>query len=203
MNSNPFVEPQLSQNSGNQQNFRLQRKILDYNQEKEGPLLLFIAGMHGNEPAGVQALQNFAFFLKQQQPSIRGRIVGLIGNTKALMQKKRYLDVDFNRIWGCKGKNFQFYGPKHAAEYEEFVEIATFIETLLQQPWEEIIFVDLHTTSAPSVPFLLLGDTIRNRQFVEPMPLPKILGLEEQLKGPLLSVINEWGYISIGFEAGQ
>ena len=34
-------------------------------------------------------------------------------------------------------------------------------------------------------------------------PVPIVLGIEEYLDGPLLSYINELGYVSLGFEAGQ
>jgi hypothetical protein len=181
----------------------LERKLLDYTENKPGPLLLLIAGMHGNEPAGVSALQNLARLLEKYRPAIRGRIVGIIGNIQALKLGKRYIDTDLNRVWGYKGKTLLFRGKPHWAERQEFSAIVSILAPLLQKRWEEVIFIDLHTISAQSVPFLLIGDTIRNRRFVEPFPTPKILGLEEQLNGPLLSVINEWGYLSIGFEAGQ
>ena len=34
-------------------------------------------------------------------------------------------------------------------------------------------------------------------------PVPIVLGIEEYLNGPLLSYINELGYVSLGFESGQ
>ena len=42
-----------------------------------------------------------------------------------------------------------------------------------------------------------------NRKFSSLFPVPVILGIEEYLEGPLLSHINEHGYVSIGFESGQ
>jgi succinylglutamate desuccinylase len=33
--------------------------------------------------------------------------------------------------------------------------------------------------------------------------VPKVLGIEEYLEGPLLSYINQLGYVSLGFESGQ
>jgi hypothetical protein len=203
MNANSFLDSGALPQQKIKQSLPIQRKLLDYTQNKPGPLLLLIAGMHGNEPAGVNALQSFATFLQKHRPAVRGRIVGIIGNIKALELGKRYLDTDLNRVWGYKGKKFQFRGEPHWAERQEFTAIVDILEPLLQKTWEEVVFIDLHTTSAQGAPFLLIGDTIRNRRFVQPFPTPKILGLEEQLNGPLLSAINEWGYLSIGFEAGQ
>ena len=42
-----------------------------------------------------------------------------------------------------------------------------------------------------------------NRKFSSLFPVPVILGIEEYLEGPLLSHINELGYVSLGFESGQ
>jgi hypothetical protein len=203
MKAHSFLDSGILPQQGINVSLPLKRKPLDYTQDKPGPLLLLIAGMHGNEPAGVNALQSFATLLEKYRPPVRGRIVGIVGNIKALELGKRYIDTDLNRVWGYKGKTLQFRGKPHWAERQEFTAIVNILEPLLQKPWEEVIFIDLHTTSAQSVPFLLIGDTIRNRRFVEPFPTPKILGLEEQLNGPLLSVINEWGHLSIGFEAGR
>ena len=65
------------------------------------------------------------------------------------------------------------------------------------------MFFDLHTTSSPSVPFILINDTMNNRTLAEKYPMRVILGIEEHLEGPMLSYINDQGYISLGFEAGQ
>ena len=42
-----------------------------------------------------------------------------------------------------------------------------------------------------------------NRKFSALFPVPVVLGIEEYLEGPLLSYVNELGYVSIGFESGQ
>lgn len=48
-----------------------------------------------------------------------------------------------------------------------------------------------------------MNDSSLNRKFTQQYPLPIILGIEEYLEGPLLSYINELGYVSFGFEGGQ
>jgi len=63
--------------------------------------------------------------------------------------------------------------------------------------------VDIHTTSSKSIPFITINDALINRRFSKWFPVPVVLGIEEYLKGPLLSYINELGYVSLGFEAGQ
>jgi hypothetical protein len=64
-------------------------------------------------------------------------------------------------------------------------------------------FFDLHNTSSATIPFITVNDSLLNRKFTHQYPIPLILGIEEYLTGPLLSYINELGYVSFGFEAGQ
>ena len=49
-----------------------------------GPTVVAIAGMHGNEPSGVEGLQMAFELLKGQKDQICGEIVGISGNRRAL-----------------------------------------------------------------------------------------------------------------------
>ena len=64
-------------------------------------------------------------------------------------------------------------------------------------------FIDFHTTSSPTLPFITINDALINREFAQLFPVPVILGIEEYLEGPMLSYINEKGYVAVGFESGQ
>jgi len=66
-----------------------------------------------------------------------------------------------------------------------------------------LYFFDLHTTSSQSIPFIPVNDSLINRAFAQQYPLPLILGIEEYIEGPVLSYINELGFVSFGFEGGQ
>ena len=169
-----------------------------------GPTIIFTAGMHGNEPSGVYALQRFFAAFAERQEQVKGEVIAITGNLKALQQGVRYLDRDLNRMWYWDP--FRKTLPEHdpaVAETEEFHDITRILQAAIESRRGAMIFVDLHTTSVRSIPFVLLGDTLRNRDFALRIPVPKILGLEEQLRGPLLSYINELGHISMAFEAGQ
>ena len=65
----------------------------------EGPLLICMGGVHGNEPAGTDALKRFFTSIERQRLEIRGRMIGLAGNPPALAKGVRFLDHDLNRIW--------------------------------------------------------------------------------------------------------
>ena len=62
-----------------------------------GPTIVFFAGIHGNEPAGVHALEKV--FRELLADDIKGIVYGITGNLKALEANQRYLEEDLNRIW--------------------------------------------------------------------------------------------------------
>ena len=170
-----------------------------------GPTVLFIGGMHGNEPAGSAALYKVGDALKNIVP-LKGRVIGINGNLKALRLGKRYLEHDLNRIWLPDNIQRLFRGKLQKGEgleLDELIEINEVVEDILKSNKEEIYFIDLHTTSAPTVPFVTMSDSILNRQFCKKFSLPIVLGIEEVLIGPMLGYINDLGYVALAFEAGQ
>lgn len=187
----------------NQIDNSLVRIIGRYGGQVAGPSIFVIGGMHGNEPSGVEALQYVFQKLDQLKPNFKGEIIAITGNLKALQVGQRYIDTDLNRLWKMKPDMENLENPIASAEKEEFEEIQSMISKAISNRRGPLIFLDLHTTSAESPPFLLIGDTLRNRKFVSQLNLPVVLGVEEQLDGPMMSYINAQGHIAIGFEAGQ
>ena len=61
-----------------------QRVVGRYTGERPGPKLLCIAGIHGNEPAGVHALHRVFHALAERRIPFQGEFVGLSGNLRAL-----------------------------------------------------------------------------------------------------------------------
>lgn len=179
------------------------RIIGRYGGKHPGPLIIAIGGMHGNEPSGVMGLTSLFQKLEDEKPEFKGGIVGIVGNLSALKEQVRYHDQDLNRMWKYNQADLKLRPCDSCRERPEFDALNDLIGEILSRRKGEVIFIDLHTTSAQSAPFILIGDTMRNRNFVKNFPVPIILGLEEKLNGPLLSYINELGHISMGFEAGQ
>jgi succinylglutamate desuccinylase len=75
-------------------------------------------------------------------------------------------------------------GALDAEEAEQF-ELLRAIRGAIARARGPIYLVDLHTTSAHGLPFILFGDTLRQRRFASAVPLPVVLGLEEHLEGVL------------------
>ncbi|MGB5315137.1 MAG: succinylglutamate desuccinylase/aspartoacylase family protein [Robiginitalea sp.] len=173
--------------------------------DKPGPTVVFFGGIHGNEPAGVAALTEVLEALAREGRALEmGALIGIRGNLPALVQKERFLDHDLNRIWSRPRLESVMAKPEseRSSEEKELVLIYALLQELLQTCTPPFYFIDLHTTSSRTRPFITINDSIINRYFSRIFPVPVILGIEEYLEGPLLSYINELGYVALGFESG-
>jgi predicted deacylase len=170
-----------------------------------GPTVVFTGGIHGNEPSGVLALHDVTGLLRTNGVELNGNFIALAGNLSALAKGIRFNEEDLNRIWThSRVEELQAHSLESLKpEMIEQQELFDIISTLLINEEGPFYFIDLHTTSGPTVPFLTINDAMINRKFAEKFNLPVILGIEEYLEGPLLSYINELGYVGVGFEAGQ
>jgi len=170
-----------------------------------GPTLIFVGGIHGNEPSGVFAIHQVFQELEENKTIINGSIYGLAGNLWALERGERYHKKDLNRLW-TSARMKRLNADKMEAENEDEaqqIELFKIIQLILDKEKGPFYFMDLHTTSSKTMPFLTVNDSLLNRKFVKNYPVPIILGIEEYLDGPLLSYINEIGYVAFGFESGQ
>jgi len=170
-----------------------------------GPTLIFTAGIHGNEPSGIFALHQVLKEIEEKNISIKGNVYAISGNLTALEKGTRYIKQDLNRMWTSermqqiKSGNIEQVGEETIQQ----LNIFNIINNILTTDEGPFYFMDLHTTSSETIPFLTVNDSLINRKFTEQYPVPLILGIEEYLDGPLLSYINELGYVAFGFEGGQ
>ena len=79
----------------------LVREIGSWDKGTQGPTLLVTAGVHGNEPAGLEAIGRVLQTLHRCDAPLRGRVVALRGNLGALAVGIRYLSRDLNRGWSA------------------------------------------------------------------------------------------------------
>ena len=169
--------------------------------------VVFFAGLHGNEPAGIRALHRLLDGLGTVQDKLAGEVICLAGNLPALAANKRFLRYDLNRLWTdrtvLQARNHAIQLDPANPELNEQRELLKIIDPLLNSPPGPLYFVDMHTTSAPSVPFIAINDQLDNRRFALKFQVPGVLGLEEYLEGPMLSYLNGTGHVALAFEAGQ
>jgi succinylglutamate desuccinylase len=170
-----------------------------------GPTLIVLAGIHGNEPAGVLAVQRVLGHLQEQDVALRGRICALAGNLQALGRGVRFLQRDLNRQWlpdavaGLLARDPALDGD----EDREQRELVGLFERLLQGAAGPVVFVDLHTSSAAGPPFICLADTIDNRRTALATGVPLILCIEETIDGASLEWWSQRGVVNFAVEGGQ
>ncbi|MFY0626337.1 MAG: succinylglutamate desuccinylase/aspartoacylase family protein [Reichenbachiella sp.] len=182
-------------------NISVERIIGQINGKLRGPTIVFLAGIHGNEPAAVFALHQVFRALRFDE--IYGNVYGIAGNLWALERGTRYQKEDLNRIWDDEHIQQLERANELDAERKEQKEVYEILRGILQKENGPFYFLDLHTTSSETVPFMTVNDNLLNRKFSSQYPVPMILGIEEYLEGPLLSFVNELGYVAFGFEGGQ
>jgi len=81
----------------------LPRVLGAYEGDPDGPLMLVVGSLHGNEPAGVEAAQRVLARLAEGDTPFKGRFVAFVGSRAALAAGERYLDSDLNRAWNGIG----------------------------------------------------------------------------------------------------
>ncbi len=185
----------------------VERCIGRYDSGRPGPLFLVVAGLHGNEPAGVLAAEAILEELTRRRTPLTGRLVALSGNRGALRVARRFLARDLNRVWIDAGANAagdagHFPTPADP-EQEEQRELLEALRAEARDWPGPILLLDLHTTSADGAPFSIAADTLQCRRIAELLPIPMILGLEERIDGPLLSWIAERGHRALVMEGGS
>jgi len=171
-----------------------------------GPVLVCVAGLHGNEPAGVEALTRVLDTLTVEAYQLEGTFVALRGNQAALAERVRFVDSDLNRHWTRErlGRVTLDREPDPTvSEDADLLELHDIISDVLDQATGESYLIDVHTTSGRSPPFSTVGDTLRNRRFAMQLPLPLVMGLEEHLEGTMLEFFNDQGHVTLGLEGGQ
>lgn len=175
----------------------VKRIIGQYHGQSGGPMLVFTAGIHGNEVLSVQALQEVFKTLEAEKPSMKGSIIGLAGNLKAIESEVRYIDQDLNRLWLIEEND-----PK-VSEHREREELSEALSKLLAPHKGDVFIFDLHTTSSESSPFVMISDTLRNRELSRLIGVPIILGLLEHLIGMFIDATSRCGFPTVIFQGGS
>jgi hypothetical protein len=167
-------------------------------------MLIVVGSIHGNEPAGVLALEQVVERLESESLLVRGDFLALVGNLSAVRSRQRFIDADLNRQWSPeKLARLGSIDGGSAAEDLEQKALLEEIHVAFARARGPITLLDLHTTSAEGHPFAVFADTIRSRHFARRFPLPAVLGLEENLVGTLVDYVGLLGHIAVGFEGGQ
>jgi succinylglutamate desuccinylase len=167
--------------------------------------VIAVGGIHGNEPAGVHALERVVAAVERSNLSVVGSFVAVAGNLGGLARNQRFLDRDLNRAWTADqvaALRAQDPGRDTAEDREQRALLDVF-EECLARARGPVVFLDLHSSSAAGASFSCLADTIPNRHLAMSLPVPTILGLEECIDGAVMEFFSERGLTALAIEGGQ
>lgn len=174
-------------------------------QSRKGPCLLVSAGVHGNEPSGILALACVFKKLEARKPVFNGRLIGVSGNMAALKKGVRLIDRDLNRIctpeFADKLKSGEVAGFQEGAEFHDLVMIVESIER--SEKHDKLLFMDLHTTSSETAPYISVNEKPESFNFAKKMPLPVVKGIENFIPGHFDHFLTLKGHTGFTMEAGQ
>ncbi len=194
---------------------RKERIIGSYMGHQKGPLLIVFGAMHGNEPAGVKALETMFKMLEVEpitNPDFEfcGKLVGLVGNVRAREKGVRYINRDLNRQW--TEQNIARIQSSPLAELdEEDLEIKELLEEIhhqikTYQP-EKLVFLDLHTTTAFGGIFSIPQENEESLRIAIELHAPVIQGLLKGINGTTLHYFTNENFepdtVAVTFESGQ
>jgi len=193
----------------------MERLIGRFTGTEKGTLLICFGGMHGNEPAGVQALEKM-FQMLEVEPitnpnfNFKGRLLGLRGNLRAMQAGERFIKKDLNRQWTQANVDRIFSAPISQLD-EEDLELKENLELIRQEiadynP-EKIVVLDIHTTTAFGGIFGIATDDPESLRIAVELHAPVITGIMKGIKGTSLHYFNkdhfDYDIVPVVFEAGQ
>lgn len=170
-----------------------------------GPVIVVIAGVHGNEPGGPIAARRIVDALRPGAVPLAGTFVALFGNRPALQLGRRFIDRDLGRLWiPAEVERARGDAPPSSVEQGELRALVRELDALdVEFAGREIIYLELHSTSGPGVPFQAINDTLHDRAIAFANPIPLILGVEESIRGSLLDYMETQGKSVLVIEGGQ
>ncbi len=163
---------------------------------RPGALLVAVGGIHGNEHAGVLAIQNVLEILETDRPVRHGTFVGLAGNLAALAAGRRFLDRDLNRIWATQDRLDDHEAAERAG-------LERTLEAVLREHDGPVLVVDCHTSSGPCPPFALPWPGPRlARAVAGTLGAPVVTGFEGHLEGLLIEWLAARNLPAMALELG-
>jgi len=173
----------------------------------DGPVFIFIGGMHGNEPSSITALKKVFAELEKMDQLYHGEVLGLAGNLPALQQGVRFIDEDLNRIWLPEIIDKVRDTPEELLETSERKELKQLLRCM--DPYlneagnKKVYFIDLHSFSAREGMFAITSPDKKNKNIAAFLNVPLIYGIEQELKGAAVRYVLDRKGIALAFEAGQ
>jgi hypothetical protein len=184
----------------------MQRLIGEFSSILGGPTLFCTAGIHGSEPAGVVAAERVVKHLRDSSIPVRGTFLAAHGNIRALKKGIRFIDHDLNRMWIAEDVERILASDVEATSVIEYLEVeslARLLHNTIQSASEPIYFVDLHTTSSESPPFIYSVPCINAGGILPRFHIPIVTDPDQQIAGTMGQYVAQLGQKVIIAEGGH
>jgi len=157
--------------------------------KEDGPISIILAGIHGDEKCGVEALKKVLLNLEIK----RGRVLFGYGNPRAIDANQRFIEFNLNRMF--KSDDLLLKNKRESYEYER----AQFLKNYLNQA---DALLDLHASRTPSSkPFVICE--VNAKGIVEYLPIDLVVsGFDKVEPGGTDYYMNSIGKIGICIECG-
>jgi predicted deacylase len=130
--------------------------VWSFDSGRPGPQVMVQALTHGNEICGAIALDALLAQQAEWRPQ-QGRLTLAFGNIAAHARwdpadpdRSRYVDEDFNRVWGDEALR----GPRDSVELRRARELRPFVD-------QADLLLDIHSMRGPCAPLMVCGTTGR------------------------------------------
>jgi len=192
-----------------------ERVIGTYEGDKKGALLIVLGGIHGNEAAGILALEEL-FRMLEEEPrknsrfAFIGKVMGVRGNLRAIKVKERFISKDLNRQWIPENIK-RVLDAKDSGLDAEDLELRGLVQLIRSevgryQP-DELIVLDLHTTTADGGIFTIVSEDAKSIEIGLGLNAPVIRGMLEGIAGTSMHYFNTDNFscptTALAFESGQ
>ncbi|MCT9097727.1 succinylglutamate desuccinylase/aspartoacylase family protein [Haloarchaeobius sp. HME9146] len=136
------------------------------------PELAVVAGIHGDEPCGVRAVER----LIDEQPPVRRPVKLVVANEEALEAGVRYLEEDMNRT---------FPGDPDADTHEGRLAAAVYAEV------EDCLTFSIHSTRSHADPFAVYDRMTEHvRNVVPRLPVAAVVETGDSVDGRLTTAVD-------------
>jgi succinylglutamate desuccinylase len=185
---------------------RIEEHVIgDIDGDRKGPVVIAIAGIHGNEGTGVHAIERFIETIRPLKHLIKGRFLGLKGNLPALEQNVRFMEEDMNRLWVTSVLDKirrTPYSELKTTDRRQVKELLQILDPIIFGE-EKVIYADLHTFSGLGGMFSITPDDEDHIQLLTQLKVPLIFGIEHTLIGTSMEYVEDAGHIGFAFETGS
>ena len=184
----------------------MERIIGRYGKYGAAKTFIIFAGIHGNEKAGIHALNQLFKEFEENNVEFDGTVLGIAANLKALENNTRFIHKDLNRQWyltKIRKLGALPYGLLNTSEDVEQKQILDLILEIVDDKGKELMLIDLHTTSALGGCFTITNSHPRSSVYALKIPVPVIDGMIGKISGTTLEYFDQLGLPAIAFEAGQ